>query len=437
MGFQTGTTIRPELGNADYSGFANAATITANAYAKLGDQIGAGIEKYQKKKKEKDDNVKAFEFLKQTGAFGDISDDALQAGINSVGASTLVDTHVTLQNQRRADERHEGELQSAILRNRQLEQQINQSDLMNPLSLNMTQAQIKGMTDEQQRARELFPFTVQGLTDQSTITKQQIDQNELMNPLAVQGAEQGIASGEANIAMAGRRQDLAEQIANNNKEQNQAKLNLMQQELNLKVATALRGDDVSAKKVADAQAYLDANDIVIADGAFWSKTGWFNGKLTEITNPALARMEGMDFLLSTSVSNTGTNNNSPSNNEGFSIESVSDAGVSPGETTTVSQESLDNIVAPAPEGSRASRALGGAMDFYNKTAQIGEGLRDNSMAAIPASLEYVFSSDNPEFGSTLEGYSNALKGYRRERDKNRRSNLMSRDEMRNIAQSRY
>jgi len=52
MGFQTGTTIRPELGNADYSGFSNAAAITADAYAKLGDQIGSGIEQYKKNKKD-------------------------------------------------------------------------------------------------------------------------------------------------------------------------------------------------------------------------------------------------------------------------------------------------------------------------------------------------------------------------------------------------
>ena len=48
MGFQTGSQIRPELGNADYSGFANAANIQAQALANFGQQIGEGIEKYQK-----------------------------------------------------------------------------------------------------------------------------------------------------------------------------------------------------------------------------------------------------------------------------------------------------------------------------------------------------------------------------------------------------
>tara|TARA_R110002033_G_scaffold45950_1_gene90169 strand:+ start:1687 stop:2694 length:1008 start_codon:yes stop_codon:yes gene_type:complete len=50
MAFQAGSTIRPELGNADYSGFANAASIRANALANLGKQIGDGIEKYRENK---------------------------------------------------------------------------------------------------------------------------------------------------------------------------------------------------------------------------------------------------------------------------------------------------------------------------------------------------------------------------------------------------
>ena len=53
MGFQTGSQIRPELGNADYSGFANAANIRANALANLGQQIGGAIESYGIKKEKK------------------------------------------------------------------------------------------------------------------------------------------------------------------------------------------------------------------------------------------------------------------------------------------------------------------------------------------------------------------------------------------------
>jgi hypothetical protein len=50
MAFQAGTKVDPRLMQADYSGFANAASIRANALANLGQQIGDGIEKYQKNK---------------------------------------------------------------------------------------------------------------------------------------------------------------------------------------------------------------------------------------------------------------------------------------------------------------------------------------------------------------------------------------------------
>ena len=53
MAFQAGSTIRPELGNADYSGFANAATIQANSLAQLGATIGSAIQVAGEKKKEK------------------------------------------------------------------------------------------------------------------------------------------------------------------------------------------------------------------------------------------------------------------------------------------------------------------------------------------------------------------------------------------------
>jgi len=53
MAFQAGSTIRPELGNADYSGFARAAEIRGAAIANLGAKIGSVIEDYKEKKQEK------------------------------------------------------------------------------------------------------------------------------------------------------------------------------------------------------------------------------------------------------------------------------------------------------------------------------------------------------------------------------------------------
>jgi hypothetical protein len=53
MAFQAGTQVDPRLMQADYSGFANAANIRANALANLGQQIGGAIESYGIKKEKK------------------------------------------------------------------------------------------------------------------------------------------------------------------------------------------------------------------------------------------------------------------------------------------------------------------------------------------------------------------------------------------------
>ena len=53
MAFQAGSRIRPELGNADFSGFARAAEIQASSLAQLGATIGGAIQVAGEKKKEK------------------------------------------------------------------------------------------------------------------------------------------------------------------------------------------------------------------------------------------------------------------------------------------------------------------------------------------------------------------------------------------------
>ena len=53
MAFQVGTRVRPELGDADYSGFTRAAEIQAASLAQLGAAIGGAIQVAGEKKKEK------------------------------------------------------------------------------------------------------------------------------------------------------------------------------------------------------------------------------------------------------------------------------------------------------------------------------------------------------------------------------------------------
>ena len=74
MAFQAGSRIRPELGNADYSGFVRAAEIQANTLAQLGATIGGAIQVAGEKKKEKALNKQAQEMV-----FGFLKSNPTQA----------------------------------------------------------------------------------------------------------------------------------------------------------------------------------------------------------------------------------------------------------------------------------------------------------------------------------------------------------------------
>ena len=63
MAFQTGTQIRPELADADYSGFVNAASIRAQSLADLGAQIGGAIKASGEKKEKARLNKQAAEMV--------------------------------------------------------------------------------------------------------------------------------------------------------------------------------------------------------------------------------------------------------------------------------------------------------------------------------------------------------------------------------------
>ena len=66
MAFQVGTQIRPELANADMSGFHRAAEISAQALANLGATIGGAIEQHHQKKAQKSMDQQADSFLLKT-----------------------------------------------------------------------------------------------------------------------------------------------------------------------------------------------------------------------------------------------------------------------------------------------------------------------------------------------------------------------------------
>lgn len=63
MAFQAGTRVDPRLMQADYSGFARAAQINAQAMANLGEQIGNAVTKYAVNKQNKEDKKLRYESI--------------------------------------------------------------------------------------------------------------------------------------------------------------------------------------------------------------------------------------------------------------------------------------------------------------------------------------------------------------------------------------
>ena len=408
MAFQAGSQIRPELGNADYSGFARAAEIQAAAFSELGSKIGAGIEKYQKKKKDAADKEASIAYLKQTGFFAGVDDKALEAGVNAVGVDAMVRLHSDIEETKRQQELHSSKVTAAKLENIAAQQNIDFSKLNQPLQLEMTQAQIEGLTADQRRATELFPVNKDFLLGQVAEQGQRFDQAADMNPIITEQAlanvaatKQGTAASEAGVTMAERRQVLSEKLAKQTQEQNERDYNLKVEELRLKIRTAAQRDPVSAKKLEGAQAYLDENDLVMVDGAVYSKSGFFGGTLTEVMNPAVLNIEGMEDLRKISMDMQDMRILP----EGAVVPEGSGAGGQPvASDSAVSAAALESVASPRPEGSRIGRGMEqgataiyeSAENLYDAGMDFGRGAKSYPFAVY----DYLFNPESPSFGES-------------------------------------
>tara|TARA_R110000765_G_scaffold420356_1_gene525305 strand:- start:605 stop:1255 length:651 start_codon:yes stop_codon:yes gene_type:complete len=122
MAFQSGSQIRPELANADYSGFQNAAVIQAQAGSDFGKSIAAGIEGYQKRKKEK---IAGRAKIKRAEALGDsmiaMFADKNPGLANNIAdiMSTNFDESISLDQRMAATDGFEQSLMNMFLMNQQ------------------------------------------------------------------------------------------------------------------------------------------------------------------------------------------------------------------------------------------------------------------------------------------------------------------------------
>lgn len=94
MAFQVGTRVRPELADADLSGFARAAEIQASTLAQLGAAIGGAIQDHQAKKAKKQEQQVTLNAIKSL--YPDLDDDTAKAIATN---KTVLDLFKTTLNQ--------------------------------------------------------------------------------------------------------------------------------------------------------------------------------------------------------------------------------------------------------------------------------------------------------------------------------------------------
>jgi hypothetical protein len=81
MAFQTGSRVRPELADADLSGFARSGEFMGAALAQLGSAIGGAIEDHQEKKIKKQEEQVSLKALKSI--YPQLDDDTAKAVIRN------------------------------------------------------------------------------------------------------------------------------------------------------------------------------------------------------------------------------------------------------------------------------------------------------------------------------------------------------------------
>ena len=322
MGFQTGSQIRPELGNADYSGFANAANIRAQALANFGQQIGEGIEKYQKNKEITGVTLASIEGILASNpdliALG-------QAEEGSIGKSF---------------------------------KQLQEDGTLNKRSA----LEVKGYLDT------------------------------IMESRAAQKQSEMDAATLANV---------------------QAQTDLRKAQTT--AASQSTPKAISTKKLADAQAFLDENKLVVKDGMLYEKNAGylgFGGSLTPVPNPdAYLSVEGMPELISQSATGSGPVRMQPQDGWSLTPRDATNAANVPTESA-VSADALSSVAPSNPEGSRAGRfirGIGGALDTGAQTMiQMGE----SAIASVPASAEYLFGEGDLSYSDAQQKYEDPMRRKR-------------------------
>jgi hypothetical protein len=250
MAFQTGTKVDPRLMQADYSGFANAASIQAEAMKDLGQQIGGAIKEYSKKKEEKQLTSKTAEWLLAQPGASDIGITDLataQVAIKSMGgvAQALNSIGVFKQNQRldrveaRQDELQPGRVKGQDVNIAATEANIartrlatEQSESAFPTEQALREQSLRGAQQDYDQSASMFDPQLAMANLGVQTAQQAYDQNEAMNPLRldrqsimnqnalqafdIAGQNEMRAAGMYPVDLRGKQQNIATSIASIN-----------------------------------------------------------------------------------------------------------------------------------------------------------------------------------------------------------------------------
>jgi hypothetical protein len=165
------------------------------------------------------------------------------------------------------------------------------------------------------------PFT--GATGQTAADRAKSD---LELATAIQSYNQAQAAEQRRIAAEGRavrgEERTVAQIAKEDAHANKTQ-EMRERELRLKEARLMNDisqvDPSTIPTIDAAQEFMDENDLVWDGGVLYSKSGWLNGTLTEVTNPAFMNVKGMKILRDLSRGTAVPANTATPDYSGYSI----------------------------------------------------------------------------------------------------------------------
>ena len=204
----------------DYSPLIRANEMAAESIANMGKQIGDGIQKYQKKQEDKDNKVKALDFLRQTGAFPDVDEKALDAGLTAMGGPVaFMNFYKLITESKNAAEDRPGDIAqkeanlasteagtaATVAGTGATEQRTEQSASAFPTDQAIREQSLLNSQQDYTQSASAFP-TDQAIREQSLLRQEQLyDQSESLFPtqsaMANLGLDQAQQDYDQNKAM--------------------------------------------------------------------------------------------------------------------------------------------------------------------------------------------------------------------------------------------